>query len=143
MSECRQPKDCLQTFALSVPVLPTCLPAPLSSMTWTLRPAEGGTVELTSPTLKQCLHLQKCNDSIKIKLAEENGIVVGNFCPQGAIQKIQIHHNVTVTVSIVGLKPPTTPFKMSAAFKKEIKGNKRLQSNKINTCNKCMFLHDI
>lgn len=102
--ECRQLKDCpKKEVHLSVPVLPTCLPAPLSSVTWSLRPPQHGTVELTSPTglLKRFLPEQRCNDSVIIKVAEDGGSAVGDFCSQGAIQKVQIHNNVSVTVSNV------------------------------------------
>uniref|UniRef100_A0A8C2XKU0 CUB domain containing protein 1a n=1 Tax=Cyclopterus lumpus TaxID=8103 RepID=A0A8C2XKU0_CYCLU len=101
-SECRRLKDCPKTPArLLVPALPTCLPGPLSSVTWTLRPPQHGTVELTSPTepLKQSLPGQRCNDSILIKVAEDDGTTIGHFCPRGAIQKVQIHTNMSVTVA--------------------------------------------
>ncbi|XP_041798665.1 CUB domain-containing protein 1-like [Chelmon rostratus] len=112
--ECSQLKDCPKTqIRLSVPPLPTCLPAPLSSVTWALRPPQQGTVELTSPMgyLKQSLPRQPCNDSIMIKMAEDDGTAVGHFCPQGSIQKVQIHTNVTVTVSGIGVRALRTSFK--------------------------------
>ncbi|TKS81855.1 CUB domain-containing protein 1 [Collichthys lucidus] len=103
---CNQLKECPKTVNLSVPVrLPTCLPAPLSSVTWTLRPPEHSTVELISPSmyLKQCVPWLPCNDSVIIKLVEDDRSTVGHFCPQGAIQKVQIRtHNVSVTVSSTG-----------------------------------------
>uniref|UniRef100_A0A671W3X9 CUB domain containing protein 1a n=1 Tax=Sparus aurata TaxID=8175 RepID=A0A671W3X9_SPAAU len=109
--ECRQLKDCSKTpVRLSVPLLPPCLPAPLSSVTWTLRPPEHSTVELTSPAgnLKQCLPGQRCNDSFIIKMTEDDGTTVGRFCPHGVIQKVQIHTNVSVSVSgtLGGKAPP-------------------------------------
>lgn len=125
MSECGQFKDCSKTPArLVVPLLPTCLPAPLSSVTWALSPPQHGTVELTSPIgqLKQSIPEQPCNDSIVIKVAEDDG-TVGHFCHQGAIQKIQIHTNVSVTVSGMGGKALQTPV-LTALMKMEISGNK-------------------
>ncbi|TNN76301.1 CUB domain-containing protein 1 [Liparis tanakae] len=123
--ECHRLKDCSKTPArLSVPVLPTCLPAPLSSVTWTLRPPPHGTVELTSPTepLKQALPGQRCNSSLLIKVAEDDGTTIGHFCPQGAIQKVQIHTNMSVTVSGVEGRALRTPLKhvLNALFKGEI-----------------------
>ncbi|XP_034730679.1 CUB domain-containing protein 1a isoform X1 [Etheostoma cragini] len=112
--ECSQLKDCQKTPAdLSVPVLPTCLPAPLSSVTWTLRAPQSGTVELASPTgpLMQSLPGQQCNDSIIIKVVRDDGSTVGHFCRQGAIQNVQIHTNVSVTVSGMEGKALVTPFK--------------------------------
>lgn len=105
--ECPQLKDCPKTPAqLSVPLLPTCIPAPLSSVTWTLRPPQHGTVELTSPAghLKQSLPEQPCNDSVIIRMAEDDGFTVGHFCSQGVIRKIEIHNNVSITVSDMGGK---------------------------------------
>lgn len=127
MSECSQLKDCPKTqIRLSVPPLPTCLPAPLSSVTWALRPPQQGTVELTSPMgyLKQSLPRQPCNDSIMIKMAEDDGTAVGHFCPQGSIQKVQIHTNVTVTVSGIGVRALRTSFKhvLNARMSGEISG---------------------
>uniref|UniRef100_A0A3Q1CT44 CUB domain containing protein 1a n=1 Tax=Amphiprion ocellaris TaxID=80972 RepID=A0A3Q1CT44_AMPOC len=79
--------------------LPSCFPSLLSSITWTLRPGQHGTVQLTSPSgpIKQALPGQSCNGSIFIKLTEDDGTVIGHFCPRGAIQKVQIHTNVSVT----------------------------------------------
>ncbi|XP_028282407.1 CUB domain-containing protein 1a isoform X2 [Parambassis ranga] len=110
---------------LLVPLVPSCLPAPLNSMTWTLRPAEHGTVLLTAPTgpLKQSLPGQICNDSISIEVAEEDGNTVGVFCPNGAIQKVQIHNNVSVTWrSNMGGRVLRSFFKyvLNASFEKEI-----------------------
>uniref|UniRef100_A0A665UY58 CUB domain containing protein 1a n=1 Tax=Echeneis naucrates TaxID=173247 RepID=A0A665UY58_ECHNA len=92
-------------FRLTLPALPSCLPASLSSITWDLRPPTHGTVELTSPTgpLKQSLPGQPCNDSISIKVDEDEENTIGHFCPHGAIQKIQIHTNMTVTLSTMGM----------------------------------------
>ncbi|XP_031154645.1 CUB domain-containing protein 1a isoform X1 [Sander lucioperca] len=123
--ECSQLKDCQKTPArLSVPVLPTCLPAPLSSVTWNLRPPQSGSVELTSPTgaLKQSLPGQQCNDSIIIKVVGDDGSTIGHFCHQGAIQTVQIHTKVSVTVSGMGGKALTAPFKhvLNVVLKGEI-----------------------
>lgn len=122
---CSQLRDCPKTlFRLSVPALPTCLPAPLSSVTWTLRPPQHGTVELTSPNghLRQSLPWQPCNDSVIIKVAERDGTTVGHFCPQGAIQKIQFHVNVSVTMSDMGSDALRSSMKyvLQARIKEEI-----------------------
>lgn len=125
MSECKQLKDCPKTpVRLMVPLLPSCIPAPLHSVTWSLRPPRDGTVELTSPIgpLKQALPGQPCNDSIVVKIAEEDG-TVGHFCPLGAIHKIQIHSNVSVTVSGMAGKALRFPV-LNAAVKEEITGDK-------------------
>lgn len=123
--KCSRLKDCpKKPDRLSVPALPHCFPFPLSSVTWALRPPQGGTVELTSPTelLKQSLPGQQCNDSIIITMAEGDGTPIGDFCPQGAIKTVQIHTNMSVTVSRVAGKALSTPLKhiLSAIFKEEI-----------------------
>ncbi|XP_059194352.1 CUB domain-containing protein 1a [Centropristis striata] len=123
--ECRRFRDCPKTpVRLSMPVLQSCLPAPLTSVTWTLRPPDHGTVELTSASgpLKQSLPGQECNDSIIIKMAEDDDTPIGTFCPQGAIQKLQIHTNVTVTASGMKGQIMRTAMKhvLSAIMKEEI-----------------------
>ncbi|KAK2844347.1 hypothetical protein Q5P01_011006 [Channa striata] len=122
---CSQLKDCPKTSVpLLLPVLPSCLPSPLSVATWTLRPPQHGTVELASPTgpLKQSLPGQLCNDSINIKLVEGNGSTIGDFCSQGSIEKVQIHTNMSVTVSSTEGKAVRTCYKhvLNATFKEEI-----------------------
>uniref|UniRef100_A0A3P8V0P0 CUB domain containing protein 1a n=1 Tax=Cynoglossus semilaevis TaxID=244447 RepID=A0A3P8V0P0_CYNSE len=126
---CRQLKDCPKPpVRLLLPTLPSCLPAPLSSVTWMLRPPIHGTVELTAPTgpLMQVLPEQPCNDSILIEVAEEDGVRIGQFCPQGVIQKIQIHTNMSVTVSRTGSNTLRTSYRnvLDACFKEEISGEK-------------------
>ncbi|KAF3691732.1 CUB domain-containing protein 1 [Channa argus] len=122
---CSQLKDCPKTSVpLLLPVLPSCLPAPLSIATWTLRPPQHGTVELASPTgpLRQSLPGQPCNDSINIKLREGNGTTIGDFCSQGSIEKVQIHTNMSVTLSSTEGKAVRISYKhvLNATFKGEI-----------------------
>nr|XP_019946619.1 PREDICTED: CUB domain-containing protein 1-like [Paralichthys olivaceus] len=122
---CRQLRDCPTTAVrLSLPSLPNCLPAPVSSVTWHLRPPTNGTVELTSPAgpLRQSLPGHPCNDSLIIKVAEDDGTNIGHFCPQGSIQKIQIHTNMSVTASSMGRQALKTCYRnvLDASFKKEI-----------------------
>lgn len=116
--------------------MPSCLPVPLTSATWTFRPPQRGTVELASPDgpLKQSLPGQPCNDSILIKVTEGNGSTIGDFCTQGAIEKVQIHTNLSVTVSSVEGKGVRMSYKhvLNASFKGEMSGDKQLQLNIIN-----------
>lgn len=80
-------------------------------------------MELASPTgLKQSFLGQPCNDSVIIKVAEAG--TVGDFCRKGAIQKIQIHTSVSVTVSGSDVKVPQKPV-LYALMKEEISGNKK------------------
>lgn len=96
---CPPGKTC--SFSLSIPKLPQCLSASLSNMTWALSPPVHGTVELgcTAGTLSQELPGQPCNDSISIKMAEDDGSTIGTFCRNGSITKLQIHANISITVS--------------------------------------------
>ncbi|XP_017293672.1 CUB domain-containing protein 1-like [Kryptolebias marmoratus] len=104
----RDLKDCPKTkLELSVPPLPSCLPAPLSSISWTLRTNQDCSIALTSSLrdvkgLTQAIPGLQCKDNDTIEIAEEDGSAIGDFCVQGVIQKILIHTNVSVT-----LKPRT------------------------------------
>lgn len=103
-------------------------------MTWTVSPPHQATVELTSPQgyMRQSFPGQPCNDSVVINLAEDLG-TIGQFCPQGAIQKIQVHHcNVTVTVSHTGGKI-LSKHVMSALIKEDISGKRPTQMNLVKT----------
>ncbi|XP_061771845.1 CUB domain-containing protein 1-like [Nerophis ophidion] len=121
---CTQFQDCpKRPVPLSVPSLPKCLPAPLSAVTWALRPPLHGTVELKFLIghLQQHLPEQPCNDSL-ITLIEDDKTTVALLCPQGAIQKVQIHTNISVTVTRregQALKPTVEPMLM-ASLKEEI-----------------------
>uniref|UniRef100_A0A4W5RC51 CUB domain containing protein 1a n=1 Tax=Hucho hucho TaxID=62062 RepID=A0A4W5RC51_9TELE len=103
--ECHQWRGCPAAAApvpLTAPVLEKCLPAPLGSVTWILRPPQHGTVELlpTTGNLRQSLPEQPCNGSVTLTVAEDDeGTTVGQFCPEGAIRKVQVHTNVSITAS--------------------------------------------
>ncbi|KAJ8268279.1 hypothetical protein COCON_G00134510 [Conger conger] len=86
---------------LDLPALPSCLPVPMQSITWHLMVPEDGTVDLWPSTfsLRQSLPGQECQRMYSVIVAEENGTPFGEFCPKGAITKVQIHSNVSVTVS--------------------------------------------
>ncbi|XP_053743054.1 CUB domain-containing protein 1a [Synchiropus splendidus] len=122
--DCAQLKDCLKMpIPLAVPFLATCLPAPLTGASWTLRPPQHGTVELTSPVtpLRQSLPGQTCNDTL-FDVSEETGDTVGHFCPHGSIQKIQVHSSVVFSLTTVGgkaLKPSSKPV-LTVVMKGEI-----------------------
>uniref|UniRef100_A0A672ZKR9 CUB domain containing protein 1a n=1 Tax=Sphaeramia orbicularis TaxID=375764 RepID=A0A672ZKR9_9TELE len=123
--QCYKLKDCPKgNIQLSVPQLPSCLLASLTRVTWTFTFPQDGTVEFSSLTagLRQSLPGQSCNDSIVVKLAEDDGTTIGNFCRQGAIQKVQIHTNMSVSLSCMksgALKMLTKPL-LYACIKNEI-----------------------
>lgn len=126
--ECRQFNNCPKTpTRLTLPMLPPCVPAPLSSATFRLSPPPQGTVELTPPSssgpLRQALPSQPCSPgSLVAEVAEEGG-VLGRFCPGGAIVRMQIH-TATVTLTVSGtagrvLQGPV----MTVLMKEEIAGD--------------------
>ncbi|XP_007228943.3 CUB domain-containing protein 1a isoform X1 [Astyanax mexicanus] len=101
---CQQQKGCVSSkFSLRVPVLEKCLPGFLQQVSWHLNTPQDGAVELMSPTgsLQQSLPGQTCNSSILLTVTEheQQGMAVGQFCPQGPIRSVQIQSNITVTAS--------------------------------------------
>ncbi|KAJ8385681.1 hypothetical protein AAFF_G00183940 [Aldrovandia affinis] len=123
---CRQWKACpVGKVPLSVPASLACLPAALRRVTWHLRAPAHGTVELLQSrgSLRHSLPGQRCNASISIAVAEDNGVAVGNFCPNGSIHRIQIHANVSVTATPSSasedLGHASAPF-LDASFSREI-----------------------
>lgn len=104
---------------LTVPKLDSCLPMSLHSFTWHLKIPEDRTVDLMSPTgsLRQSLPGQDCAQSVSLHVAEGDGFSVGDFCFTGMIQKIQVHANVSVTVS--DFSQTKEPF-LNVSFSQEI-----------------------
>ncbi|XP_015212312.2 CUB domain-containing protein 1 [Lepisosteus oculatus] len=115
--ECHAWKDCssVQGVLLSVPTLESCLPVSPQSITWHLIAPQHGAVELTpgKENLRQSLPGQECNGNFLYIITEEDGSNVGTFCQQGAIEKVQVHANLSVTMVASGkddlskaLEPP-------------------------------------
>lgn len=115
--------SCTSTL-LTVPKLDACLTMPLHSFTWHLSIPQDGTLDLTSPTgsLKQSVPGQECNHSVSLHLAESDGLPVGDFCFNGAIQKIQAHTNVSVTATAPDISKYRKPF-LNVSYSEEIPGN--------------------
>lgn len=125
-----QKKDCSQVrtcskFSLSIPPLPKCLPAPLSNMTWALSFPKHATVEMgcASGTLRQELPGQPCNDSISIKMAEDDDSTIGTFCRNGSITKLQLHTNISITVGGTNGSTLVPSNVLTARIKEEIPEN--------------------
>lgn len=64
-------------------------------------------VEITSPSLKLQQHLpdQRCNTSYSYSIVSatpETDLNVGIFCPGGAIEKIQLRNNITISLKTFG-----------------------------------------
>lgn len=81
------------------------------------------TVDLTSPTgsLRQSLPGQECNESGVLHFEEADGLSIGDFCFTGAIQKVQVHANMSVTVSARDFRRARGPF-LNVSFSQEIPG---------------------
>ncbi|XP_061598151.1 CUB domain-containing protein 1 [Cololabis saira] len=108
---CKNGVSCSSTD-LAVPKLDSCLAMPLHNFTWHLSIPQDSTLDLVSPTgsLQQSLPGQECNDSFLLHVAETDGFSLGDFCPKGKIQKVQLHTNVSVTATAPDLKKKTDPF---------------------------------
>ncbi|XP_076827692.1 CUB domain-containing protein 1a [Brachyhypopomus gauderio] len=100
---CLQQRDCqFSGVSLKVPALEKCLLGVLEQVTWHLNTSQHGAMELMSPMggFQQLLPGQTCNGSALLTVSEDEpkGITVGQFCPQGPIQKVQIRvTNLTVS----------------------------------------------
>ncbi|XP_051519401.1 CUB domain-containing protein 1-like [Myxocyprinus asiaticus] len=86
---------------LTIPMLGRTLPAPLQQFTWLLRVSDQSTMDLTSPqgNLHQSVLEKECNEGVSLLVSESDGSNIGQFCSiaEGAIQKIQIKANVSIT----------------------------------------------
>ncbi|XP_051991080.1 CUB domain-containing protein 1-like [Xyrauchen texanus] len=102
---------------LTIPMLGSTLPAPLQQFTWLLRVPDQNTVDLTYPqgNLHQSVPEKECNERVSLLVSESDGSNIGQFCSfgKGAIQKIQIKANVSITAmpkSIKDLSQDKGPF---------------------------------
>ncbi|XP_059366360.1 CUB domain-containing protein 1-like [Carassius carassius] len=88
---------------LTIPALDSSLPVPLHQFTWLLRVQDQGTVDLMSPkgSLHQSVPDKQCNERVLLVISETEGSNIGLFCSaaEGAVQKIQIKGNVSITVT--------------------------------------------
>ncbi|XP_018542703.1 CUB domain-containing protein 1 [Lates calcarifer] len=117
---CQNLASCTPTL-LTVPKLDACLPMPLHSFTWHLRFPQDSTVDLVSPVgnLQQSLPGQECNQSVSLRVTEDDGFTVGDFCSKGNVQKIQVHANVSVTATANDFSKTKGPF-LNVSFSQEI-----------------------
>uniref|UniRef100_A0A8C1GIT9 CUB domain containing protein 1 n=1 Tax=Cyprinus carpio TaxID=7962 RepID=A0A8C1GIT9_CYPCA len=87
---------------LTIPALDPSLPVPLHQFTWLLRVPDQGTVDLMSPkgNLHQSVPDKQCNERVSLVISETEGSNIGLFCSaaEGAVQKIQIKGNLTVSL---------------------------------------------
>ncbi|KAH0627242.1 hypothetical protein JD844_002748 [Phrynosoma platyrhinos] len=106
---CWNSRTCHKDFPLVVPSSLTKLPILIETFTWKLQAPEDLNIEIRSPTLKLKQHIpqrgQLCRGSYNYAI---NGttpgkiLSFGTFCPGGAIEKIQMKDNVTITLKTYG-----------------------------------------
>lgn len=101
----------------------------MQEVRWYLYGPQNGTVELVSSmgSLQQSLPGHTCNNTVLLTVSESEpqGITVGQFCPQGAIHKMQINvANITVSASPAGDKNlrQITDSLLHVSFTRAIKG---------------------
>ena len=87
----------------------TRLPILLERYTWKIQAPEDVSIEIKSPNLKLKQHIpdqnQKCTGSYSYAVNSTTpgkAVNVGLFCPGGAIEKIQMKGNLTVTLTTYG-----------------------------------------
>ncbi|KAI5106438.1 CUB domain-containing protein 1 precursor [Silurus meridionalis] len=107
--KCQQLRDCPSPGSLRVPSLEKCIMGVVQEVQWHLYGPQHGAVELLSSagSLQQSVPGHTCNNTVLLTVSEyePQGVTVGQFCPQGAIHKIQINvANITVSASPAGGK---------------------------------------
>ncbi|NXG70748.1 CDCP1 protein, partial [Baryphthengus martii] len=96
-----------KVYSLSVPKAVTQLPIRLQKFIWKLLAPDLLNIEITSPSLKLQQHVpeQRCNTSYSYSVVSATPAAelnVGVFCPGGAIEKIQMRNNVTISLKTFG-----------------------------------------
>ncbi|XP_067305456.1 CUB domain-containing protein 1a isoform X2 [Pseudorasbora parva] len=125
--ECKEWTDCASTpFPITFNYEQQCIPGIVKTMTWHLHGPQNSAVELKSPPdgLRHCPHEDKCNSILLLNVSHLNpGIIVGQFCPKGTIEKIQIRESkIVVTASVTSFSDrnlATKPF-LTYSFTKGI-----------------------
>ncbi|XP_048009321.1 CUB domain-containing protein 1-like [Megalobrama amblycephala] len=102
--ECKEWRNCAYlTFPITFNYEQNCIPGVLKMITWHLHGPQNSSVELQSPTgLRYCLPEDECNSNLLLNVSHDNpDITVGQFCPSGTIEKIQIRESkIAVTASV-------------------------------------------
>ncbi|XP_051928488.1 CUB domain-containing protein 1 isoform X1 [Hippocampus zosterae] len=117
---CQNVASCSETL-LTVPPLDACLRMPLHSYTWHLNIPQDRTIDLVSPSgsFQQSVPGQECNATVSFHVEESEGVSVGDYCPDGNIQKIQVHSNISVTATTRDFGKTKGPF-LNVTFTNEI-----------------------
>ncbi|XP_019392812.1 PREDICTED: CUB domain-containing protein 1 [Crocodylus porosus] len=98
-------------YTLTVPRSIAQLPVRLDKFVWKLLAPEEINVEIVSPSLKLQQHVSelKCNASYSygiVSTTQRKELNLGVFCPGGAIEKIQMRDNITITLRTYGKRFP-------------------------------------
>ncbi|KAJ7322590.1 hypothetical protein JRQ81_018877 [Phrynocephalus forsythii] len=102
-------RSCTKFSSLVVPTSLTRLPILVERYTWKIQAPEDVNIEIRSPNLKLKQHIpdqhQICTGSYNYAInATTPGkiVILGLFCPGGAIEKIQMKGNLTITLKTYG-----------------------------------------
>ncbi|XP_073702729.1 CUB domain-containing protein 1a [Garra rufa] len=125
--ECKEWRNCASTpFPLTFNYEQQCIPGVLKTIIWHLHGPQNSTVELQSPVgdLRHCLPEEKCNSILLLNVSHVNSrITLGQFCPRGTIQKIQIRESkIAITASVTSFNDrnlATKPF-LTYSFTQDI-----------------------
>lgn len=128
-TECKEWRDCASTpFLLTFNYEQQCIPGVLKTIIWHLHGPQNSAMELQSPAgdLRYCPPEDKCNSIILLNVSHVNsGITLGQFCPKGTIQKIQIRESkIAITASVTSFNDrnlATKPF-LTYSFTQDISG---------------------
>ncbi|XP_058602328.1 CUB domain-containing protein 1a isoform X2 [Onychostoma macrolepis] len=125
--ECKEWRNCASTpFPLTFNYEQQCIPGVLKTIIWHLHGPQNSAMELQSPAgdLRYCPPEDKCNSIILLNVSHVNsGITLGQFCPKGTIQKIQIRESkIAITASVMSFNDrnlATKPF-LTYSFTQDI-----------------------
>ncbi|MGH0122702.1 UNVERIFIED_CONTAM: hypothetical protein FKN15_006794, partial [Acipenser sinensis] len=123
MNCCYNWEECpVKEMPLKVPISLAKLHVPLESLTWQLRAPTASTVVLSpgKAKLKYLLPGDKCREGFYYRLVEEDESELGKFCPQGSIEKVQIHSNISVVLLALGNHSQILEPFFNVTFEKEI-----------------------
>ncbi|XP_052435648.1 CUB domain-containing protein 1 isoform X2 [Carassius gibelio] len=104
--ECKEWRDCASTpFPLTFSYDQQCIPGVLKKIIWLLQGPQNSAVELQTPAgdLRYCPPKDKCNSILLLNVSHvTSGITLGQFCPKGTIQKIQIRESmIAISASVM------------------------------------------
>ncbi|XP_059423236.1 CUB domain-containing protein 1-like isoform X1 [Carassius carassius] len=125
--ECKEWRDCASTpFPLTFNYDQQCIPGVLKTIIWLLQGPQNSAVELQTPAgdLRYCPPEDKCNSILLLNVSHvTSGMTLGQFCPKGTIQKIQIRESmIAISASVMSFNDwnlATKPF-LTYSFTQDI-----------------------